>query len=325
MPVPERLAQVAPSGDAGAPALHATPDGRKLKLRVGETQRFAADAPADSRPRWTLDGDPVDATAEWTFAPTAAQVGSHVVSLTSTAGKQTWLVRVIPPHLPRVAAAIPAGDTVSAEVDRPVSLRFDVRPSAPGETVTIAWTVDGMPAGEGDTLRWSWNEPVNARARAVATSSLGSAVGREWRILVRARGDDDHHHDDEHVTARGAGREESVRRIGASEGARGDGSRRVHATAAVARGARAAGRGSLAPTADRAGRGHADVDRATATTTTSTTTAAPPATSTTASAADRPADDSARAAARRDGSGHRGRGAPAARPLCRGVEESRRR
>src|SRR5262249_44361032 len=189
MPVPQRLAQVAPTGGTGAPTLHATPDERKLKLRVGETQRFVADAPADTRPRWTLDGEPVDGTAEWTFAPTAAQVGSHVVSLTPTAGNKTWLVRVIPPHLPHVAAAIPAGDTVSAEVDRPVSLRFDVRPSAPGETVTIAWTVDGMPAGGGDTLRWSWNEPVNARARAVATRSLRSAGGRAGGLPVPPPGD----------------------------------------------------------------------------------------------------------------------------------------
>ena len=89
MPVPERLAQVAPPGGTGASALHATPDERKLKLRVGETQRFAADAPADTRPRWALDGEPVDTTAEWTFVPTAAQVGSHVVSLSSTAGQRT--------------------------------------------------------------------------------------------------------------------------------------------------------------------------------------------------------------------------------------------
>src|SRR5262249_57220944 len=95
-------------------------------------------------------------------------------------------VRATPPPLPRGVPAAPAGDTVSVDIDQPVSLRFDVRPSAPGETVSVAWTVDGMPAGQGDTLRWSWNEPANARARAVATSSLGSAVGREWRIMVRA-------------------------------------------------------------------------------------------------------------------------------------------
>src|SRR5262249_55488756 len=124
MPVPQRLAPVAPTGGTGAPTLHATPDERKLKLRVGETQRFVADAPADTRPRWTLDGAPVDGTAEWTFAPTAAQVGSHVVSLTTTAGNKNWLVRALPPPPPLGAAAVPGGDTVSAEVDRPSARPF---------------------------------------------------------------------------------------------------------------------------------------------------------------------------------------------------------
>ena len=231
---------------------------------------------------------------------------------------------MIPPHLPRVAAALPAGDTVSAEVDRPVSLRFDVRPSAPGETVTVAWTVDGMPAGEGDTLRWSWSEPVNARARAVATSSLGSAVGREWRILVRAVV----------TTTTTTTTSTSLPVAQAAKSPSGESAPREKAPEETDLGEFTPPPPSHAEPAQPAEAPSRPPPTVQAAATPTSTVPPPPpppppppaATSTTASAADRPADDSARAAAAcRDGSGHGGRGAPAARPLCRGVEESRRR
>src|SRR5262249_19363577 len=138
---------------------------------------------------WQLAGATMATGPTWTFAPSAADVGRHVVLLAVTAGGESatrrWDVRVTPPRLPRVAAASPATGTVTVEVDREVVLRFDVRPATPGETVRVLWTVDGAPAGEGNTLRWRKGEPANVRARALALGSLGAAVGREWTILVR--------------------------------------------------------------------------------------------------------------------------------------------
>src|SRR5262249_12927598 len=128
-------------------------------------------------------------TPTWTFAPTAADVGPHVVSLAASDGTThrtwRWDVRVTPPRLPRIAAASPDAATVSTEVDRPVELRFDAKPGSSGETVEVRWTVDGAFAGEGTTLRWSASEPANLRARAIAVGSFGAAVAREWLILVR--------------------------------------------------------------------------------------------------------------------------------------------
>jgi hypothetical protein len=175
---------VAGPDDEGAGA---RPAARKLSLRVGEQVAFGVD-PAAPGARWRLDGVPVATGAAWTFTPSPADVGRHVVRLATAAdpSRRRWDVRVRPPRLPRVASVSPAASTVSVEVDREVVLRFDARPATPGETLRIAWTVDGVPAGEGDTLRWRASEPANVRARAVALGSHGAAVGREWSILVRA-------------------------------------------------------------------------------------------------------------------------------------------
>jgi hypothetical protein len=179
------------NGAAPRPAeARATPAQPKLSVRVGERLEFAVDPAGGARGRWQLDGATVATGPTWTFAPSAADVGRHVVLLGVTTGGESasrrWNVRVTPPRLPRVATASPAGGTVSVDVDREVVLRFDARPAAPGESVRVVWTVDGQPAGEGDTLRWRGTEPANVRARALALGSLGAAVGHEWTILVRA-------------------------------------------------------------------------------------------------------------------------------------------
>jgi len=182
----------APTGPAAAGALvpPAKPNQRKLSVRIGDDVEFTAELTDDATAHWRLDGTPVATGPAWTFAPGAADVGHHVVVLEvrgrpGRRATRRWDVRVAPPRLPRVSSSSPTDDTVSVEVDREVVLRFDARPATPGETVRILWSVDGAPAGEGDTLKWRAREPANVRARALAIGSLGAAVGREWRILAR--------------------------------------------------------------------------------------------------------------------------------------------
>ena len=156
---------------------------------MGEPAVFSVDAPDAAAMRWQLDGTTVGAGPTWTFEPGPEDIGRHVVRL-AVAGptgvtRRRWDVWVRPPRLPRVAAREPATDTVSVEVGREVVLRFDARPATPGESVRIVWTVDGAPAGEGDTLRWSASEPADVRVRALAVGSLGAVVGQDWRIQVR--------------------------------------------------------------------------------------------------------------------------------------------
>src|SRR4029077_11210621 len=82
----------------------AAPAERKLKLRVGDHIDFAAPAGAGERAQWTLDGAAAGSGAAWTFAPTASDVGPHVVSVAGIDGSGRtilpWDVRVTPPRLP---------------------------------------------------------------------------------------------------------------------------------------------------------------------------------------------------------------------------------
>jgi len=177
---------------ADAPWLaSASPRARKVRLRVGERQRFAAPAVGgDARCSWRLDGQTIPGMAlTWDFVPTAAHMGTHRVTLRldgpAGAAERWWAVRVEPPRPPRVEVASPASTTLEVAQDEGVDLVLRTRPAASGETVQTSWTVDGVPAGEGETLRLAPSHLGRVRARALALGSLGSATAREWEIDVR--------------------------------------------------------------------------------------------------------------------------------------------
>ncbi len=187
---PAARAQRPTVGDVERPlGVTASPEVAKLRVRVGEVRRFRVESiGADVTYRWTLDGRPSGSAMQWTFAPTAAQLGAHRIEVVVTGGavvvRRVWNVRVEPPRPPRVLEASPRTDTVETPVHRSVRLRLRVEPTAPDETVQVEWTVDGEPAGDGDMLRLRPEKIGTQRVRALATSSLGSAVAREWRIEV---------------------------------------------------------------------------------------------------------------------------------------------
>lgn len=171
-------------------ALAVSPGARKVRLRVGERQRFRAKAPNGSSGfSWRLDGRAVaDGTTTWEFTPTAPQVGTHELLVTDHGSGLTrhgWAVRVEPPLPPRVLGTAPAAQTLEVDEREGVRLSMQARPSARGETVRTTWTVDGAAAGEGDSVRLVLPRAGRVRARAVAVGSLGSAVVREWEIVVR--------------------------------------------------------------------------------------------------------------------------------------------
>src|SRR5947208_14382813 len=177
---------------ADAPPLaSASPRARKVRLRVGERQRFAAPAVGgEARCSWRLDGQTIPGMAlPWDFVPTPAHMGAHRVTLRldgpAGAAERWWAVRVEPPRPPRGAVASPASTTLEVAQDEGVDLVLRTRPAASGETVQTSWTVDGVPAGEGETLRLAPSHLGRVRARALALGSLGSATAREWEIDVR--------------------------------------------------------------------------------------------------------------------------------------------
>lgn len=176
-----------PGPDERPLGLGASPIGDKVKVRVGSVERFRVEAlGTDVQHRWTLDGRAVGSASQWSFAPTAADLGLHRVAVIVTAREGTvsrvWSVRVLPPEPPTLTDVSPREETL--ETPARTWLRFRVRATASSELeqVTIAWTVDGAAAGQGDTLRWRPPQPGSFRVRALVTSSLGSAVAREWRV-----------------------------------------------------------------------------------------------------------------------------------------------
>ncbi|MCW5890242.1 MAG: hypothetical protein KIT14_06785 [bacterium] len=178
-----------PGADERPLGLGVSPIGDKVKVRVGSVERFRVEAlGTDVQHRWTLDGHAVGSAAQWSFAPAAADVGLHRIVVTVTAREGTvsraWSVRVLPPKAPELVDASPRETTL--EVPARTWLRFQIRirttPAASLEEVAVAWSVDGVAAGEGETLRWRPPQPGSYRVRALATSSLGSAVAREWRV-----------------------------------------------------------------------------------------------------------------------------------------------
>ena len=176
---------------AEAPSLaDASPRARKVRLHVGERQRFAAPPMGGQCCTWQLDGHTTPARAlGWDFVPTSAQVGTHRVTLRiegrAGATERWWAVRVEPPRPPAVVVASPAAPALEVAPDETVELVLRTRPSAGGETVRTSWTVNGVPAGEGETLRVAASRVGRVRARALAIGSLGSATAREWEIDVR--------------------------------------------------------------------------------------------------------------------------------------------
>src|SRR6185436_11995615 len=168
---------------------------RKVRLRVGDRQEFAVEAVGGERvvSFWTLDGRPIPGTLPtlpaWTFTPQPWHVGFHHVALEAhgrmTVLQRSWTVRVEPARPPKLVGTAPGLTTVEVEQDQPLELSLRTKPGAPGESVQTSWMVDGVPSGEGDTLRLQPPHPGRFRARALASGSLGSAIAREWEITVR--------------------------------------------------------------------------------------------------------------------------------------------
>src|SRR5439155_1096129 len=112
----------------------ASPRARKVRLRVGERQRFAAPAVGgEARCTWRLDDQTVPGMAlTWDFVPTPAHMGAHRVTLRldGSAGfaERWWAVRVEPPRPP--TAPVPTTTTVPVLPVYPTTT-LAARPSPP--------------------------------------------------------------------------------------------------------------------------------------------------------------------------------------------------
>jgi hypothetical protein len=174
-----------------APALTVTPATRKVKLRVGERREFSVRAVDDHvLCFWRLDRRTIPAALpRWIFAPAPWQVGTHRLEVDvhgrGGAVEHVWIVHVDPPRTPRLVAAAPETPRLEVAADETVELRLEAAPGTPGESVRTTWMLDGVPAGDGETLEVAPPRLGRVRVRALAVGSLGAAVSREWELFVR--------------------------------------------------------------------------------------------------------------------------------------------
>jgi len=161
----------------------------KVGMHVGDSQDFAVSALGrDLHYGWTIDGAPAGDGPRWTFTPEADQVGTRRIEVTISGDdvddRRTWRVRVWPGRAPEILMARPATPDAAVTVGKPVRLALDAAPATPADRVTIRWTVDGTPAGEGRSLTFRPDHAGTAEVRAVATGALGGTAERTWSVAV---------------------------------------------------------------------------------------------------------------------------------------------
>ena len=175
---------------ANAPdVIGTTPARPKAAVRVGDEQVFAV---AASGPElhygWTLDGVPAGTGAQWTFAPRPGDLGRRrvevVVTMRGGAERRAWSVLVRAPRPPDVVTEPPAGQ-IEVKSETPIKLKVKAEPAAHGERVRVtSWSVDGSPAGQGETFTVRADRPGPRTIRALVVTDLGATAIREWRVDV---------------------------------------------------------------------------------------------------------------------------------------------
>ena len=166
-----------------------------VRILEGEKVAFAtqAEGAAPLQYTWTLDGQPVSQTAEWTYNPgvgdrsdTPKDVRVQITDRQGQAVERHWQVTVTyiskPPELQAFA---PKKATVEVTSGTTQPFRIDVT-DPDGETLTYAWTVNGEAAGTKATLNWNTEEPGNYQVRAVVTDPAGLTVRKDWQVKVVA-------------------------------------------------------------------------------------------------------------------------------------------
>jgi hypothetical protein len=166
-----------------------TPARPKASLRVGDEQIFAVAASGpDLHYGWTLDGVPAGTGARWTFAPRPGDLGRRRVEVVVTARggaeRRAWTVLVRAPRAPHIVTEPPAGP-VEVKNDAPLKLKVTAEPGAQGEHVRVtSWSVDGAPAGQGETFTVRADRPGSRTVRALVVTDLGATAIREWHVDV---------------------------------------------------------------------------------------------------------------------------------------------
>jgi hypothetical protein len=178
----------APPKQPGLTLVSIDPSRRSLRLRIGEAREFAAVAGEVAVYRWTLDKRIVSTDPRWTYRPRVGKTGRRRVVLTAWNSKgmarRHWTVSVRSARPPRILTALHAPDALELAVGERLPIKVLVQPATEGEKLSIAWTLNGKPAGNGDAFVLTPRRAGTLLVRAEATTDLGAQVAREWRVTV---------------------------------------------------------------------------------------------------------------------------------------------
>ncbi len=143
-------------------------------LRDGEVLRY----------RWFVDGEPVAAGTETTYAHIFDTEGSHTVRVEVTdAGGLTATdsvvvsVRDLPPTITSVR--VQPGSGVA-----PLEVTVTAEAADDGTVAGYAWYVDGEPVGTGATLTHTFQAPGTYTLKVVVTDDKGQTSSREAAVYV---------------------------------------------------------------------------------------------------------------------------------------------
>jgi hypothetical protein len=172
-------------------ALVVSPPGRTVEMQAGERRGFSALlAGSDVQYAWALDGAASGQGPRFEYRPSVGHVGRHEVSVTALAGptavRHTWVVTVEAAGPPKIVRAAPAAAVLRLPAGELLQFELQAEPTALTDQVSVRWTVDGAPMGEGSFLTLRVPAAGTQRVRAVATSRDGGAVVREWQIVATA-------------------------------------------------------------------------------------------------------------------------------------------
>lgn len=172
------------------------PQNSAVRVLEGEKVAFAtqADGAVPLQYAWSLDGQAVSQTENWTYSPvmgdrseTPKNVRVQITDRQGQVVERHWQVTVTyisqPPTLqgfaPKKGAIEVTGGTTQP-------FRVDVTDPDRGEALTYTWTVNGEEAGKKATLNWNAAEPGSYQVRAVVTDPAGLTVSKDWRVKVIA-------------------------------------------------------------------------------------------------------------------------------------------
>ncbi len=165
----------------------ASPPGRALSVRVGDSVAFSATADGAIRFKWLRWGREVARGGGWSFVPGPEDVGWQQVTVVAIGRRgvrrtRTWDVGVVQAVAPEVVEVVPPAGRVTLTTGSPATFRCRarVRAARPADQLRFDWAIDDRP------LRRDQRPAAGAASELV----LPATESGRHRVTVRVTEDD---------------------------------------------------------------------------------------------------------------------------------------